>query len=736
MQPYNLSEEQENIEIKRRYREMLRSCYRFLTISDLKLVRKAFEIAKEGHKNQRRNTGEPYIFHPIAVAKIVCEEIGLGATSIAAALMHDVVEDTHYTIEDIEHHFGKKMAKIIQGLTKISVLNNQELSIQSENFKKLLLTLSEDVRVILVKIADRLHNMRTLDGMKPDKQTKIASETIYIYAPLAHRMGLYSIKSELEDLSLKYTEPESYKLIEHNLEEDKEEREKYIKEFSKLVTDKLNEEHIEYTIKGRPKSISSILKKIKIQNIPFEEIYDKFAIRIIYKSDLKNEKFIAWKIYSIVTDEFHPNPSRMRDWISQPRSTGYESLHITVIGPGGKWVEVQIRSERMDEIAEKGIAAHYKYKEGYSEDDNKIEQWITQIRELLDNQKNESTQELLDNFKLNLYTSDIYIFTPKGDLKVLPYSATALDFAYSVHTTVGDSCLGAKVNGKLVPLSHALQSGDQVEVITSNNQKPKPDWLDFVITSRAKSKIKAALNNEKKKLSEEGKEILIRKLRHLKITFSETEVSKMQKFFNVKTSQDLFYGISAGKIDSKELKGYAESKSMLNTFLQKIRRKNVKPKEDENQTQHKNLDALVFGIEEQKLDYTLASCCSPIPGDKVFGFLSINQGIKVHRDDCSNAVDMRANYSYRILKAKWIDSSLTQSKAILSIVGIDKVGIINKLTDIFSNNGINILSINSVSDDGIFEGKWVFEINNKNQLEKLIDKIKLVEGVNKVTRLK
>ncbi|MCB9201796.1 MAG: bifunctional (p)ppGpp synthetase/guanosine-3',5'-bis(diphosphate) 3'-pyrophosphohydrolase [Flavobacteriales bacterium] len=733
---YNVDIEQENREIKAKYKQMLKSCYRLLSSDDLKMIRKAFEIAKDGHKDQRRNTGEPYIYHPIAVARIVCEEIGLDARSIAAALLHDVVEDTHYTIEDIERLFDAKMAKIVSGLTKISVINNQDISIQSENFRKLLLTLSEDIRVILIKIADRLHNMRTLDGMKPEKQKKIASETMYIYAPLAHRMGLYSIKSELEDLSLKYNDSSAYHKVEKKLEESRQERESYIKKFSELVTERLDEENIEYTIKGRPKSISSILKKIKTQKIPFEEIYDKFAIRIIYKSEPKNEKFIAWKIYSIITDQFKPNPSRMRDWISQPRSTGYESLHITVIGPEGKWVEVQIRSERMDEVAEKGIAAHYKYKEGYADSDNQIEHWIQQIRELLENQNEQSTKELLDDFQLNLYSSEIFIFTPKGDLKVLPFNATALDFAYSVHTNVGDTCLGAKVNGKLVPLSYQLQSGDRVEVITSENQKPNPDWLNYVITSRAKSKIKQALNAETKKLADEGKEILIRKLRHLKITFNQAELNRMMSFFKLKTSQDLFYNVKSGKIDSKELKRYAESKGMLASLFRRIRRKSTTEKKEEQESSTKNLDLIVFGLEEQKLEYSFAECCSPIPGDKVFGFVSINQGIKVHTNSCPNAVELRAKYNYRILKAKWVDSTSLDSKAILSIVGIDKMGIINIITQTFTKLGVNILSVNSVSDDGIFEGKWVFNIKNRTQLKKLIELLRGIEGISKVSRIK
>lgn len=733
---YEIDSALEDKVIIARYKDMLQHCYLKLSSCDLHLIERAFELAKKGHEHQKRNTGEPYIYHSIAVAKIICQEIGLDAMSIAAALLHDIVEDTEFTLEDINRIFGKKMEKIISGLTKISIINNQDVSLQNENFKKLLITLSEDIRVILIKIADRLHNMRTLSGIRRDKQIKIASETSYIYAPLAHRMGLYSIKSELEDLSLKYNNLEFYKDIEKKLFKIKEKRASYIKKFVQLLTERINEEHIKYTIKSRLKSISSIAKKIKTQNISFEEIYDIFAIRIIYKSDQKNERFLAWKIYSIITDRFRPNPNRIRDWISQPRSTGYESLHITVIAPDGKWIEVQIRSERMDEVAEKGIAAHYKYKEGYPEEDNQIEIWLNQVRELLENQNNQTTQELLDNFKLNLYTSEIFIFTPKGDLKVLPNGASALDFAYSVHTLVGDYCLGAKVNGKLVPLSYTLYNGDQVEIITSENQKPKPNWLEFVITSRAKSKIKSALNIQRKKLLDEGKEILIRKLKHLKVIFNDSEVTKLLNFFQINSSQELFYQIASGKIDNKELKRYIESKSIFLNFLRKFKRKTKNIKIIDNNFD-KNLDLLIFGIEEDKLNYTLANCCSPIPGDRVFGFLSINQGIKVHKEDCLNSIRMRANYNYRVIKARWIHgSSILQSKAVILIIGIDRIGIINKITDIFSNQEINILSINSVSNDGVFEGRWVFQIKNKTQLDKLIEKLKKIEGVKKVNRIK
>lgn len=728
--------ELEKTEIARRYRDLLQNTYRHLNEEDKKLVRKAFDLAADAHQNQRRKSGEPYIYHPIAVAKIIADEIGLGATSIAAALMHDVVEDTDYTLDDIESLFGKKISKIIDGLTKISVLNNQELSIQSENFRKLLLTLSEDVRVILIKIADRLHNMRTLDAMPEHKQLKIASETVYIYAPLAHRMGLYNLKSELEDLSLKYTQPENYLEIEKKLHETSQERSKYIQRFSDSISDRLDEEGLSYEIKGRSKSIHSINRKMQSQNINFEQVYDKFAIRIIYRSDKKNEKFIAWKIYSIVTDIYKPNPSRLRDWISQPKSTGYESLHITVMGEDGKWVEVQIRSARMDEIAEKGIAAHYKYKENYKVEDSKVDEWISQVREILENQDIQDTSEFIDNFKLNLYTKEIYVFTPMGELISLPRGASSLDFAYAIHTNIGDTCLGAKVNGKLYPLSHELKSGDQVEIITSKNQQPKLDWLEYVTTSRAKSKIKAALNAEKRVSAEEGKEILERKLRHLRLSINEKTINNMVNFFHEKTSQDLYYHVLTGKISNTDIKRFAEKNSGVAGFINRFRSKSSsKSKETFVEPPSRNLDLIVFGDDEKKLDYTLANCCNPIPGDKVFGFVTVNRGIKVHKTSCPNAIELQANYAYRIQKAKWVDSSETTFRTDIIITGIDRMGLVKDITDALSNNlNIDMKSINFNSNDGIFNGNILVAVANKSQLDDVLQKLKNVQGVTKIHR--
>lgn len=725
--------ELENQEITRRYKKMLKNTYQTLTKEDKKLIRKALDLAVVAHKDQRRKSGEPFIFHPLEVANIVANEIGLGATSIAAALMHDVVEDTNYTLEDINEIFGEKIARIIDGLTKISILNKQEVSIQSENYKKLLLTLSEDVRVILIKIADRLHNMRTLDSMREDKQIKIASETIFIYAPLAHRMGLYNIKSELDDLSLKYTKPEEYYEVEKKLQETKEEREEYIDDFSKLLTERLEEEGIEFEIKGRSKSVYSIHKKMRSQQINFEEVYDKFAVRIIYRSDLRNEKFLAWKIYSIVTDIFRPNPKRLRDWISQPKSTGYEALHITVMGPMARWVEVQIRSERMDELAERGVAAHYKYKENYQVEDSKVDEWISQVREMLENNETQDAAEFIDNFTFNLYAKEIYVFSPKGDLYSLPKGASSLDFAYAIHSNIGNTCLGAKVNGKLYPLSHQLESGDQVEILTSPNQRPKADWLDFVVTSRARSKIKASLNAEKRKLSIEGKEILKRKLRHLKVDLNESTVNAMQNFFKLKNSQDLFFKVANGEIENRDLRKFAESRSGITGFINRFR---PKPKVGVQTVKEEvKYDSLVFGPDEERLDYELASCCNPIAGDKVFGFVTVSKGIRVHKRDCPNAVALQANQAYRIIRAKWIDSTSQIYRAIIDIHGIDRLGLINDVTKIISDNlHVHIRSLNISEEDGIFEGKISVSVKNKSQLDKIIEELKQVDGIKKVSR--
>lgn len=735
---YEIDEVKENQLITSKYKEMLRNTYRKLSSEDKVMIRKAFELSLDAHDGQRRKSGEPYIFHPLEVGKIIADEIGLGGTSIAAALLHDVVEDTHYTLEDIEKEFGTKMSSIIDGLTKISIINNQDVSMQSENYRKLLLTLSNDIRVILIKIADRLHNMRTLETVPDYKQRKAASETLFIYAPLAHRLGLYNIKTELENLSLKYTEIETYQHIEGLLEESKEEREKYIEDFIRTLKIHLDQEDISYTIKGRPKSIFSIYKKMSSQNISFDQVFDLFAIRIIYNSSSeKEDKFLAWKIYSIVSNTFRPNPKRLRDWISQPKSTGYESLHTTVMGHKGKWVEVQIRSERMDEVAERGVAAHYKYKEGEENTkDTSMESLIEQVREFLESNESEDSGDFVNNFKLNLYTKEIYAFTPKGDLKSLPKGATTLDFAYAIHTKIGDKCLGARVNGKLMPLSYVLQTGDQVEIITSAQQKPKKSWLDFAFTSRAKSKIKSAINIEKKEKSDLGSEILRRKLRHLRMTMTDDTVSSMMKFFKVNSSQDLFYKVELGLIGNADIKNYVEKKSSnFYHIFNRIRKRTVRSISTKPNSPDKVYDQLVFGDEEDQLDYQLATCCSPIAGDHVFGFLTVEKGIKVHKSDCPNATSLHANYAYRLMKAKWINKQEKEEfSALLEVEGMDEMGLINKLTDLLSKKYININSLNFKGNDGIFKGEVSIIVKNKKQLQEIMDSIKKLAGIKRLHR--
>lgn len=729
--------ELENKAIAKEYKELLKISYQTLSEDDKKLIRKAFDVAVEAHRPQRRKSGEAYIFHPIAVAKIVASEIGLGATSIAAALMHDVVEDTDITVEQIEEWFNPKIAKIVEGLTKMALLEpDPHISMQAENYRKMLLTLNDDVRVILIKIADRLHNMQTMDSMVDYKQAKIASETLYIYAPLAHRLGLFNIKTKLEDLGLKYTEPRVYQDILNRMKESKEEQDQYIQTVSDILKKSLDEEQVEYSMKGRPKSIYSIRRKMKAQNVTFDEVYDKFALRIIYKSTPHDEKFIAWKIYSIVTDHFRPSPNRLRDWISAPKSTGYEALHITVMGPKGRWIEIQIRSERMDEIAEKGYAAHYKYKQGITEE-NSLDKWLNQLKEALENAETDAV-DFVEDFKLSLYAKEIYIFTPKGEIKSLPKGATALDFAFSIHSEVGLRTRGTRVNGRLVPLNHVLASGDQVEVITSENKKPSASWLEYVTTTRAKNKIKSSLNEDTKRIAEDGKEQLIRKLRHLKISLDEKVVNEMVSYFKLKTSQDLFYRIGAGEIDNVQLKEYASNRnnSLFSFFKKTIKRAPSIPAITDTSS-NKTGDLLVFGKDKEKLDYKLATCCNPIPGDDAFGFVTINEGIKVHKTDCPNAISMRSNYAYRIMPAYWVDSKEAMNfEATINITGLDSAGLTTDITRIIIDSKvINIRSISLSEDAGIFKGSITVIVPNNDVLKKMMANLKKIEGIEKVTRV-
>jgi GTP pyrophosphokinase len=725
----------ENTLIAKEYKELLKISYQSLNNDDRKLIRLAFNTAVDAHKNQRRKSGEPYVFHPIAVAKIVASKIGLDATCIASALLHDVIEDTDYSASRIKKLFGNTVTKIVIGLTKISKLKKEtDVSLQAENFRKMLLTLNDDVRVILIKIADRLHNMQTLDAMSNEKQIKIASETLYIYAPIAHRIGLYDVKSELEDLGLKYTEPDVFNDIKNKIEDSKEEQDKYIKNFSRRISEKLKKENLSFKINGRPKSIYSIRDKILKKNISFEEIYDKFAIRIIYKSEPEIEKFIAWKIYSVITDYYTPNPLRLRDWITSPRSNGYEALHITVVGPKSKWVEVQIRSERMHEIAEKGYAAHFMYKQG-KQTENGLEGWLNRLQEVLENSET-SALDFVEDFKLNLYSTEIFVFTPAGELKSLPKGSSALDFAFAIHTGLGLKTRGIKVNGKIKPLSQELKSGDQIEIIKSENTKPSANWLEYVKTSRAKSKIRSALKEEKKILAEDGKEILRRKLRQLKINFEEKNINNLANYFNLKTSLDLFYRVGIGKIDNVALKKFAASNNnrLINFFRKRISKKNPEISYDENDVKN-NFDQIVFGNEEEKLDYTLAKCCNPIPGDKVFGFLTINEGIKIHKKTCSNSISLQSKFAYRIIKSKWIDSTQEDFNSMIKISGIDNLGIVSEITRIISNSlNINIKKMSFDTQENTFIGTITLKVKNKSILEKLISRLKKINGIEKVKR--
>ena len=726
--------EQENREISRRYRGLLRVSGAKST-QEKKKIRKAFEVALEAHKEDRRKSGEPYIYHPVAVARIVAQEMGMDVTSIVCALLHDTVEDTYITLDDIENLFGDKERNIIDGLTKIAGNFDATTSGQAENFRKILLTISDDIRVIMIKIADRLHNMRTLESMRRDKQLKIASETLFMYAPLAHRLGLYEIKTELEDLSLKYTEPEQYHSIEQKLADTKRGRTRFINKFIKPIDNKLATAGITFEVKGRTKSIYSIWNKMRKKNVDFEDIYDVFAVRIIVDpKTLDEEKQDIWRTYSIVTDFYSPKPDRLRDWVSMPKANGYESLHTTVMGQEGKWVEVQIRSRRMDEVAEKGLAAHWKYKDG-SQSDRNLDTWLAQVREVLE-AGDDNTLELIDNIKQTLHEEEIFVFTPKGETKILPKGATALDFAFRVHTQVGSTCTGVKVGGRLVPLSHVLKSGDQVEVLTSKNQTPKEDWLEFVVTGRARQKIKSSLNEEKRRIASDGKEMLQRKLRNMKADFISVNVAEVQEYFDQESATDMYYLIAIGKIDLKKLRNYEVNNGRLTLA------KTKKVPEPAPSTKKKKVsqppakgDALLIGDKNQQMEYSLAKCCNPIAGDNVFGFVTVSEGIKIHRINCPNATELLGNYAYRVIPAKWAGLDSKKYGANLVFTGIDDVGLVNKITAIISGDlNVNMKSVSFESKDGIFKGKISVFVNDKEHLDSLIGHLRKVKGVLTVQR--
>lgn len=728
--------EQEKKEIIGRYRKLLRKAKPILKDGDAKRIKKAFTMALEAHKDMRRKSGEPYIFHPLAVAQICVEEIGLGTTSIISALLHDVVEDTDIELADIERLFGGKVAKIIDGLTKISGVFEYGTSQQAENFRKMLFTLSEDVRVIIIKLADRLHNMRTLESMPRNKQLKIASETIYLYAPLAHRLGLNTVKSELEDLYLRFTDKHIYDSIARNIDETRASRNKFIKQFIHPIKEEIDRLKIPYQIKGRPKSIYSIWNKMRRQNIPFEEVYDLFAIRIILDTTLETEKSICWQVYSIVTDFYTPNPDRLRDWISTPKANGYESLHTTVMAKNGQWVEVQIRTKRMDEIAEKGYAAHWKYKESSAQHESNLEKWLAKVRDTLE-QNDHSALDFVDDFRGNLFSDEVFVFTPKGELKTLPYGATALDFAFEIHTQVGSKCIGAKVNTKLVPINYVLKNGDQIEILTSQKQKPHEDWLRFVVTSKAKSRIKDNLKEDKRRAADEGKEIIIRKLKQLKIDPTQMVLEQMREYFNCPSHFELYYKVGRGIINASDLKRFKDYKpaSPLRT-KPNLSVTDAKAIEQEiTKIKGRYDDILLIGEDMDVVDYKLAKCCTPIPGDDVFGFVTVNEGIKIHRTNCPNSAELLSNHGNRVVKAKWTSQHEVAFLTGLKIRGTDRVGLINDVSKVISEElKVNMSSMSIHTDQGIFEGEIMLFVNDTRHLEQLIHKLEKVEGLVKVSR--
>ncbi len=732
---YNLNEEDEKKEILREYRALLRVLKTKLKPGDKILLRTAFEMAVEAHKTMRRKSGEPYILHPLAVAKICVEEIGLGIRSTICALLHDTVEDTDVTLEDISREFGPEITKIVDGLTKIATVLDANTSQQAENFKKILLTLTDDPRVILIKLADRLHNMRTMDSMKREKQLKISSETVYVYAPLAHRMGLYNIKTEMEDLAMKYMEPDTYRYIAQKLQDTKRERSRYINDFIRPIKANLERTGFDFEIYGRPKSIHSIWSKIKKKGVSFEEVYDLFAIRIIVNAPPEREKEDCWKVYSIITDAYNPSPERLRDWLSNPKSNGYEALHTTVMGPQGKWVEVQIRTKRMNEIAEKGLAAHWKYKEGTS-DESRFDKWFQQIREALSSQDSNSL-DFLQDFKTSFLAEEIYVYTPKGDVKMLPIGATALDFAFGVHTAVGSRCIGAKVNHKLVPISYKLRSGDQIEIITSAKQKPNSEWLKFVVTSKAKTKIKDTLKEEKRTIAEEGKYILQRKLDGINAVMNQANLEELASFYKVNSSLDLLYEISIKKIDLKELKEFTVhgDKLIAPKPLKIVEDKTQHPEIPHRQPGKKEAELIIFGESSDKIMYTLANCCKPIPGDDVFGFVTTGEGLKIHRTTCPNATRLMANYGHRVVKTKWAKNKEISFLTGLKIIGLDDVGVIHKITNLISGElKVNISAMTIEAKDGIFEGNVKVFVHDKEELDDLVEELLKLSGIERVDR--
>ena len=720
--------------IRRAYRRLLRAIKTKLNDEDRRNIRKAYELAVEAHSQQRRKSGEPYILHPIEVARICVTEIGLGPTAIICALLHDVVEDTEVTLDEVDEEFGPKIARIVDGLTKLDGLYNVE-SPQAENFKKVISTLVEDVRVVLIKMADRLHNLRTIGPMPRHKQLKIAAETDYIYAPLAHRLGLYNIKTEFQDHILSINEPEIYDQIEQKLIETKRERQKYINEFLRPMRDQLKAIGVPYRTTGRPKSISSIYNKIKKKQVPFEEIYDLFAVRIIVDVPIAKEKQVCWQVYSIITEIYKPIPERLKDWISTPKANGYESLHTTIVGPKGRFVEVQIRSERMDEIAERGFAAHWKYKNIKTED-HVFDAWLDNVRDMLEHNHNDAL-EFLSDFKTNLFQEEVYVYTPKGDMKILPKGATALDFAFSIHTDVGYHCTAIKVNNKLVPMGYKLKNGDQVSVTTGKNQKPTEDWLKMVVTGKARAKIRSAMKEEKRKKGQLGMEALQRKLRNMKVDFEEN-VDMLVKHFGYTSRPDLYYAIATEEFQLNALKTFdiegrhfVVKKEKPAAESQPARGKARKSKANGKS------NILVNGEPAEQYSFMLAGCCKPVQGDDIFAYLSANAGLKIHRTSCPNATHLMANYGYRIMKAEWVRGESSEFVVDLLLTGIDDgVGVIERVTNTISSNlGINIRSFNIAGDEGYFEGRISLVVLNKDQMNLAIRSLKSLKGISQVSRI-
>lgn len=734
---WKLSKAEEELLIQERFDDMLAASPRCQDRASSKLIQKAFKFSLDAHEGVRRKSGEPFILHPIEVARIAGSEMGLGAKGVAAALLHDVVEDTHYTIEDIQTIFGDKIASIVDGLTKLSGVLDKDKSKQVENFRKLLLSMIEDIRVILIKLADRLHNMRTLDSMAENKRLKIAAETIFFYAPLAHRLGLYTLKSELEDLSLKYEQPNIYKDLYNKVKANEEKYQNLINRFSMPIIYKLSKEGYIFDIKGRPKSIYSIYSKMQKKNIPFEEVYDVLAIRIVFHPKSRvPEKTQCWSIYSLITDIYKPKPDRLRDWVSTPKANGYEALHATVMGSEGKWVEIQIRSERMDEIAELGFASHYKYK-GNQDKESELDGWLKRIREILED-PDSSSLEFLDDFKLNVFSSEMMIFTPKGDAKVLPIGATALDFAFEIHTAIGYKSIGAKVNYKLVPLSYKLKSGDQVEMITSEKQVPKYEWFDFITTTKAKTKIKEAFKKERKELIHKGENLLEQELNKTKLTINSRIVKKLLVFHDLKSKNELFFqiGSSTIKLDdlSKTLTDKTTNKWVKYWKLNFSKTAGKKKSSKSTVIQEKQKHYVLSDISDPN-HYSIGSCCNPIPGDDVVGYIDQEKKVILHSRKCPVAVKLMASEGNQIVSAEWESHKILSYLAIINLSGIDKVGMLSKVTKVISDDqNVNMRSLNFETHDGIFEGVIYLYIHNAEDLSKLILKLVKIKGIHAVTR--